>query len=367
MKRRVFAVIRKEFIHIARDFRSLIIILVMPVLMIALYGYGITLDMRCIRFAVVDLSRTPQSRALIASFTGNGFFREVAGDYTPDDAPSLFRQRRIQMMLVIPRDFAASLATQAETTVQVLVDATDANVGTYIHTYTEQVLQGYASSLSGAVQPILRLEPRLLYNPDRKSTHFFVPGLIAVLLMLVSALLTSITITRERESGTMEQILVSPIRPVEIVIGKVIPYITIGFADGALILASARILFGTPVHGSLLLLALLGTVYVFVALSFGLLVSTVARTQVIAMFMTVMLTILPTFLLSGFLFPVASMPTVLQYLSRIIPATYFLVIIRGVMLKGVGIAELWLPIVSLCAIGTFILSVAVMRFRISLE
>ncbi len=367
MSRRLAAIIRKEFTHIGRDFRSLIIVLIMPVLMIVLYGYGITLDMRSIPFAVFDDARTPESRSLIRAFSENGFFSPTPVDPSEDTPEHLFRTRKALMILVLPADFSAALASGEPAQAQILVDAGDSNVGAYVQKYSSEVLRAWNQSLNPPLPVPMRLEPRFLYNPDMKSTHFFVPGLIALLLMLISALLTSITITRERETGTLEQILVTPVRPFEIVAGKVLPYIVIGFANGALVLISARLLFGVPVNGSLLLLSLLSLVYIFVALSFGLLISTVARTQQTAMFITVMATILPTFLLSGFIFPISGMPPVLQYLSRVIPATYFLTIIRGIMLKGVGLTELWPQAAALTGIGIFLLAVATRRFRLTLE
>ena len=367
MRRRLLAIIRKEFIHILRDFRSLMIILLMPILMIVLYGYGITLDMRNIPFAVIDDSNTPESRALVRAFGDNGFFRLVPDRITRDDVERVFRRRSAGMVLVIPADFAPSLSAAPITRVQVLVDASDSNVGTFIGTYSAQVLRLFNQRRGAAPPALITLEPRILYNPDMKSAYFFVPGLIALLLILISALLTSITITREKESGTMEQILVSPIHPVEIIIGKVLPYVTIGFAIGALILVFAQLIFDVPMRGSLPLLALMSTLYIFVSLSFGLLISTVSKTQMDAMFRTVMATILPTFMLSGFLFPIASMPLPLQFVSQALPATYFLVIIRGIMLKGTGLAELWPQAAILAGIGVFILAVSIRRFRMRLD
>lgn len=367
MPRRLVAIMRKELIHILRDFRSLMIVLLMPVLMIALYGYGITLDMRNIDFAVVDDSHTPESRALIDAFRRNGFFHFAGYAGAASAAEEIFRSRNAKMVLVIPRDFAQALRTGPSVKVQVLVDATDSNVGTYVGTYAANVFRLFNQS-QGIVQASLAtVEPKILYNPDMKSTHFFVPGLIALLLMLTSALLTSITITREKESGTMEQILVSPIHPVEIIIGKVLPYVLIGMANGALIVVSAMALFGTPVVGSPLLLLVLSVVYIFVALSFGLLISTIAKSQQIAMLMTVMSTILPTFLMSGFLFPIASMPAPLQLVSRALPATYYLVIIRGIMLKGVGISDILPETLALAGIGAGILAIAIKRFKVTLD
>ncbi len=367
MKRRILCIIRKEFIHIFRDWRSLLIIVLMPILMIVLYGYAITLDMRNIPFAVIDDAATPESRALIENFERNGFFVHRAVPVERGTVERLFHTRAVRMVLVIPRDFSSTQATEPVTRVQIVIDASDSNVGTLINNYCNQVLRVYSDQHSTMPAGLFAIEPRFLYNPDMKSTNFFVPGLIALILLLISALLTSIAITREKETGTMEQILVSPVHPVEIVVGKVAPYILLGFFNASMILLFSQILFDVPIRGSLVLIAALGLVYIFVALSFGLLISTVARSQQIAMLMTLMATILPTIMISGFLFPIASMPTVLQWLSQVIPATWFLTIIRGIMLKGNGLSELWRHAAVLTGIGIVMLTLATKRFKTTLE
>jgi len=367
MKRRLWAIVRKEFIHIFRDWRTLLIIILMPVLMIILYGYAITLDMRNIVFGVIDDARTPESRALIEAFSENGFFKPWPQEVQRDEIASLFMRRDVHTVIVIPQDFSQQLVADGSSTVQLIIDASDSNVGTFVNNYAAQVLRRYNERANRGLPLLFELAPRVFYNPDMNSTNFFVPGLVALILMLISTLLTSIAIAREKETGTMEQILVSPVHAREIVLGKVLPYVLLGLLNAALILLSAWILFSVPVRGSLLILGLMSLVYVFVALSFGLMISTAARTQLIAMFGTLMATILPTIMLSGFIFPIASMPEVLQYLANILPATYFLIIIRAVMLKGVGLTELWTQALILTGIGSFLLLAATRRFRMRLE
>ncbi|MBE0643605.1 MAG: ABC transporter permease [Bacteroidetes bacterium] len=367
MRRRLLAIVRKEFTHIFRDWRTLLIIILMPILMIVLYGYAITLDMRNIAFGVIDDARTPESRALVEAFTENGFFKPLGREVNRQEIEQLFMRRDALMVIVIPREFSRELQPGKRARVQLLIDASDSNVGTFVSNYAEQVLQLYNRRLNGSIPLLYDIAPRIFYNPDMNSTYFFVPGLVALILMLISALLTSIAITREKETGTLEQILVSPVHSREIILGKVFPYILLGLMNAAIILISARLLFNVPMRGSLLLLGMLSLVYVFVALSFGLMISTVAKTQLVAMFMTLMATILPTIMLSGFIFPVSSMPEPLQYLARILPATYFLIIIRGIMLKGVGLAELWPDSLILTGLGFFLVVIAIRRFRMRLE
>lgn len=367
MRRRLYAILRKEFIHIVRDWRSLLIVILMPLAMIILYGYAITLDMRNIRFAVIDDARSPESREIIRAFSENGFFVQAPVKLTRGDIERSFLHRTVALVIVIPRDFSPDLFRDGRARVQLIIDATDSNAGTFISAYAEQVLALASSRLNGQPRMLFDVTPRILYNPDMKSAYFFVPGLVALILMLISALLTSIAITREKETGTMEQILVSPVRPVEIIVGKVAPYIVLGLLNAVVIIVSARLLFDVPIRGDLLLLSLLSLIYVFVALSFGLLFSTVARTQQVAMFMTLMATILPTMMLSGFIFPVASMPEVLRWISRIIPATYYLDIIRGIMLKGIGLRELATQAAVLTLFGVLLLAVATKRFSVRLD
>lgn len=367
MRRRIFGIIRKEFIHIIRDPRTLMIIIVMPIMMIILYGYAITLDIKNIDFGVIDRANTPESRALIDKFAENKFFVLHKGEIKLKDIEHHFYRRDIKMLLVIPRDFSRTLHTQRATDVQIIIDASDSNVGNYINNYARVLLGAFNREHSGTLPVAFTIEPRILYNPDMKSSFFFVPGLVALILMLISALLTSITISREKETGTMEQILVSPVRPLEILVGKVVPYIGLGLLNAALILVSAKVLFAVPYRGNLLLLFGLTLIFIFTALAFGLMISTVAKNQQIAMLVTLMATILPTIMLSGFIFPIPSMPRPLQLISYVIPATHYLVIIRGVLLKGVGMAALLRPTLILSAIGAVILTAATIRFNTRLE
>ncbi|PLX31041.1 MAG: ABC transporter permease [Ignavibacteria bacterium] len=367
MRRRLIAIIRKEFIHIFRDWRTLMIIILMPIMMIVLYGYAITLDMRNISFGVIDDARTAESRALVEAFAENGFFRAWPHEVRRADIEQLFMQRDVDVVIVIPREFSETLGTDRRSSIQLIIDAADSNVGTFVHNYSEQVLQIYNRRMNGKLPVLFELSPRIFYNPDMNSTNFFVPGLVALILMLISALLTSIAIAREKETGTMEQILVSPVHAREIVLGKVLPYVLLGLLNAAMIIVSARILFDVPLRGSLLLLGLMSLAYVFVALSFGLMISTAARTQLVAMFGTLMATILPTIMLSGFIFPIDSMPPVLQYIANVLPATYFLIIIRAIMLKGVGLEALWSQALILTGIGILLIAAATRRFRMRLE
>lgn len=365
MSSRVLPIIRKEFIHIRRDFRTLVIIFAMPVFMLLMYGYAINMEIQNIELAVVDYSQSPASNELMRAFQGSRFFTARFADGGETEVEKLFQQRRAKMALIIPHDFAQARNRPLPQSVQILIDAGDSNTAQLIQNYANAVLQGYNAE-RGFV-PAFEVRTTIQYNPTLKSSYFFVPGLVAVILMMISALLTSITIAREKETGTMEQILVSPVRPQEIILGKVVPYIFLSFIDGVIILLVARFWFNVPIAGSLALILGGCLLFVFVALAFGLLISTRAATQQVAMMMALTGTLLPTIMLSGFIFPISSMPKVLQYITYIIPARYFLPIIRGAMLKGNTLAHIWLPLCVLAFMGFFFLMVSARRFKMTLE
>jgi ABC-2 type transport system permease protein len=288
-------------------------------------------------------------------------------DVRETEFEALFQRRRARCILVLPHDFARSIEQSVETNVQLLIDASDPNAANYIQKYLLQIAAEYNAARNPTLSMPLRLEPRLLYNPDLRAEYFFVPGLIAVIILLISALLTSIAIVREKEVGTMEQILVSPAHPLQIILGKVVPFVVLGFVDSVLILLIGHLWFAVPIHGSVVFLAAALILYIFTGLSFGLLISTVAGTQRVAMMATLLATILPTIMLSGFIFPIPSMPIVFQYISRLMPATHFLKIIRGIMLKGNGPADLISPLAFLLAISIVLVSVSVRKFSTRLE
>ncbi len=365
MSSRILPIIRKEFIHIRRDFRTLIIIFAMPVFMLLIYGYAINMEIQNISVAVFDYSQTPASRELVRAFSGSRFF--TVQDYSGGIAEieQLFQQRRAKLALLIPHDFAAAVASPLPPTVQLLIDASDSNTALGIRNYASSVLQLY--NLERGSDLPFEVRSTIAYNPTLKSSYFFVPGLVALILMMISALLTSVTIAREKETGTMEQILVSPVRPLEIVAGKVVPYILLAFVDGIIILLVAHFWFQVPIRGSLVLILAAALLFVFVALALGLLISTAARTQQVAMMAALLASLLPTVMLSGFIFPIASMPKVLQWVTYLVPARYFLPIIRGVLLKGNSLVEIWPFLLTLVGFGFMLLLISVRKFKMTLE
>ncbi len=364
---RILPLMRKEFIHIRRDPRSLLILFLMPLLMMFIFGYAINMDLKHIRLGICDLSRTPASRDMIEALKASPYFDVVVRYDNPGRTEKLFKKRLVRAVVIFDTDFERALERSAVTPLGVIADGTDANSATLVQNYLEGLFMGRSLEISSAGQePPIRIKARMLYNPDMESAHFIVPGIVALLLIMIGALLTSVTIAREKEAGTMEQILVTPIRPYEVVLGKAIPYLVLGFGIAVFIMIFGHVWFEVPMRGAWSWLLLFCVVYIFTALAIGLLISTVVATQQVAMMLSLVATLLPSVMLSGFVFPIASMPQPLQWISKVVPATYFLIIIRGIMLKGNGLAELWPVVAAMSGIGVFFIAVAVKRFKLKL-
>jgi len=365
--KRISALAKKEFLHIIHDPRSLIIVFALPVFQLIMFGYALNMEVQNIDLAILDFNRTKISRQLVKQFEGNDFFKPFYFDGNPNKIEELFLKREARAALIINHDFDERFATEFQTPVQFLYDASDPNAATLIYNYCSQVINKF-NNQHNKISPIpFKIEPRIWYNPDMKSTYFFVPGLVALILVMISALLTSITLTREKETGTMEQILVSPVKPIEIIVGKVLPYIFLAFLDGLMILLIGIFLFDVPFTGSYLLLMFLATLYIIVALSLGLMISATVKTQQVAMMIAISATLLPTVMLSGFIFPIESMPDVLQYVTYLVPAKYFIIIIRGIMLKSNTLFELTTQAAFLFVLAAVLLRRALHKFNLTLE
>jgi len=365
--KRIIAISKKEFLHIIHDSRSLIIIFILPVLQLIMFGYALNMEIQNIDLAVIDNSNTTISNQLVQSFRGSPYFSPFNYDGPMEKIDELFLNRRAQAILVIDQNFQQDYIRDHTSPVQILIDAADPNAAMMIQQYSNGIIMAFNEAQNGKLPLLFEVKPRIWYNPDLKSDYFFIPGLVALILVMISALLTSITITREKEMGTMEQILVSPIRPIEIVMGKVLPYIALAFFDGLLILILGITMFDVPFIGSYLLLFALSIVYIITSLSLGLMISTVVSTQQVAMMAALAATLLPTLMISGFIFPLKSMPDILQYISYIVPAKYYLIIIRGIMLKGNTLIQLTLPTLFLVLLSVFLLGNAIRKFSLNLE
>jgi ABC-2 type transport system permease protein len=358
---RVRAIVLKEFRHIMRDWQTLMIVLLMPIVMMFLYGYALTLDVSELPVMVEVPVPTAETRSIVEAIDAATLFHVEEIVKVSRDPLELFRTRGIRALFRFSPTFASDLRNGGDAArVQVLIDGSDPNVGTLLKEAVGVVVQTAAlRALNIEAPATITVDSHVLYNPHQRSSLYFVPGLMAIILLMISALLTSLTITREKELGTLEQLLVSPLRPVEIVIGKIVPYVALAATDGALILVVGWLAFGVAVKGSLLFLSLASLVYILTSLAIGLLCSMIARTQQQAMLMVLPLTVLPSIILSGFIFPVASLPSVLQWITRLVPATYFLEIVRGVMIKGIGPALLWPPLLVLLGIGVLLVAVSI--------
>lgn len=335
--KRIKAVIIKEFAHILRDPPSLVIVFLMPLTMMFIFGYSINFDLDRVEAGVIDLSQTEWSGKLIKRFNNNKYFQIEdlrAGYADPVTAGErMLRERKLKEVIIIPADFAEKIERGETAEVGFIIDGSDSNVANLVHQYNENIVASFMSELR-PIDELLKINTRILFNPELKSAYFFIPGLVAILLVMISALLTSLSISREKETGSIDLLFISPLKSVEIILGKTIPYIVVSVMVGAVILLFARFWFGVPFRGSLLVLFVFSLLYILTSLSLGILISTMAASQKAAMFATLLITLLPSIMLSGFIFPLESMPLPLKMISKIVPATYFLKIIRGVVVKG---------------------------------
>lgn len=368
MINRIFAIVTKEFHHIFRDWQTLMIVLLMPVIMMFLYGFALTTDLTEVKCLVIDPLQSVETRAITKAIDATTLFNITGTASVTDNPEELFRKYHVKAIFRFSPQFSSHLRNGGKgAPIQVLIDGSDPNIGTILKNSVEPMLLSLTMKQLGIKQPdIIKIDTRVLYNPLQKSALFFVPGLMAIIILMISALLTSIAITKEKELGTMEQLLVSPLRPGEIIVGKILPYILLAAFAGFFILLIGRIVFGVTIAGSIPLLALATFVYIFTALSIGLLLSTIASNQQQAMMMVLPLTMLPTMILSGFIFPLASLPIFLRCISYIVPATYFLEIIRAIILKGIGIYMLWKPLAILTFIGLFLVLISIKKFKVRL-
>jgi ABC-2 type transport system permease protein len=366
--RRIAAIMTKEFRHITRDWQTLMIVLLLPVIMMFMFGYALTMDLREVPVLIEAPLPGKEIDHIAASIDATVLFRVVGSVTVNADPAELFRKHHVGAIFRFSPQFAADLRNgRGGAALQVLIDGSDPNVGTILKNAVESLVLKATLDLLHIRQPtIVTLDQRVLYNQEQRSALYFVPGLMAIILLMISALLTALAITREKEIGTLEQLLVSPLRPGEIILGKILPYVLLAAVDGALILLVGYAAFGVRVAGSMPFLAAAAAVYIFTALAIGLLVSTVAKNQQQAMLIVLPATLLPTIILSGFIFPLTSLPLALRCISCVVPATYFLQIIRGVILKGVGAAVLWQPVCVLGAMSLFLIAVSVKKFRVRL-
>lgn len=367
---RFFAFVKKEFIHIFRDRRTLLILFGMPLVMVLLFGFALTNEIKSARMAVLDFDHGPHSRQITDRLLSSGYFQLTSNLTAYPDVDATFRRGKVKLVVIFPPNFTSDYAHTGSAQVQLLTDASEQNTAISLTNYATSIIQAYAGELNpvDGRQPMqIEVQSRMVFNPELKGAFVFVPGVMALVLLLVSALMTSVTIAREKETGTMEVLMVSPLTQVQILFGKVLPYLLLSFINGCVIIALGVWLLGIPLNGSLPLLLAETLLFIFLALSIGLLISSVADTQLVAMFVSLVLMLLPTIFLSGFIFPIESMPRPLQIVSHGIPARWFIDIVKGIMVKGVGLSYLWPQTLVLAGIATLLFSLTLKNLKPRLE
>jgi len=370
--RRIYAIAKKEFRQIYRDIRSLAVLLLLPIFLLVMFGYAISLDVRHIPIAVYDAQNSAESRRLVDEFNHSEYFdlRYHLSDVREIDA--LLDRGRIRAALVIPRDFSRLMLRDRSCEVQVLLDGSNSTSAQTALGYIEAVILNYCSGLtdrevlrSAGVQVAVPVDyrPRVWYNPELHSSVFLVPGLVTFIMLISAVISTALSIVREKERGTMEQILVSPIRPAELIVGKTIPYVIISLAVSFGVLAVSHLLFGVTVKGSYPVLFLVILLFLLSCLGMGILISTLTQSQHMAFTLSALLTILPAFILSGFVFPIRNMPVVIQAITYLFPGRFFLAALRSVIIKGTGLASFWKEALALVAFGAVTLTFSILRMK----
>ena len=385
MWNRILAILWKEFFQTLRDPRTRSLLIGPPLLQLVLFGYAVNLDVEHARIAWMDMDRTPESRELLAAFQGSRYFRITALPATDNEVQDLMDHGKVQAVLRVLPGYSRDVKRGNSASVQILVDGTNSNTASIVASYATQIvlthaaktlaarqnsrLVGLTAKIGGAapaVIPVLTAQSRVWFNPDLVSRVYFVPGVIVNIIALVTIMLTSMSIVREKEIGTMEQLMVTPVRPLELIMGKLLPFAVVGVVEVALVIVAARLIFHVPIRGNIPLLFGCSLLFLLSTLGVGLFISTISQTQQQAM-MASFFFFMPAMLLSGFAFPIRNMPPAAQYLTYLNPLRYFMQIVRDLFLKGVGVASLWQEIVALFVFGVAILSLSALRFHKNLD
>ncbi len=378
MTRRIIPIMKKEAVHIWRDPRSLYMALGLPMVLLILFGYAITMDVRHVEVGIIDQDGTALSRNFISRVRASDYFSLRYLSSNDTETERLLNEGFVKVFIVIPPDFSRDLAKGKDKALQLLVDGSNNNRALVSLGYVSRIIQIFATDvltekmrrqggLYGGGLPMIDPRIRVWYNPELRSANFIVPGLIAVVMTVMTTLLTSLTVAREWENGTMEQLIAGPARSHEIVIGKMLPYFLLGLAQVALVVLAGTLIFKVPLKGNLFVLFVVSAIFLFCGLGIGLLLSIVTKSQQLAYMFSILTTLLPSYLLSGFIFPIKSMPKVIQWISALVPARYFLTTLRGIFLKGYGFGSIWLEISSLSVLSVIIFLTCIKRMKLSLE
>lgn len=367
----VIAVIKKELIQIMRDVRTLLLLIFVPAFLLILFGYVLSFDVEDTALAVVDRDWSEHSRLLVNTFTSGGYFRKVA-DTDSDTASDLLDSGKAEVVIVIPKGFEKKLINGEKVEVQAILDGSEARVArildgyisTYVNSFSNRVAGDYILRTYGmSVDMPLELHTRIWYNPELESTLFLVTGLIVFILMITTTISTSLSVVREREHGTMEQLMVSPLNSVSVIIGKTVPYLFVAILSTVFILIISYLAFDVVIKGSYALLAVSSLVFILAALSQGIFISTITTSQQVAFFIAALSTLLPAMLLSGFVFPIASMPVFIQYITKVLPATYFVTLLRAVIMKGSGFDGAWDHLLALMLFSAITIIISAIRLK----
>lgn len=366
--RRFLGFVRKEFRHLLRDYRSLFILMGMPFAQVLIFGFVITTEIRNVPIAFHYAGHDAETARLTAKILSSGYFTATENIADVRQIAAVFRRGKAKSVVLFGANFAEQLYSGEAACLQLVSDASDVNTANLVTGYITSIFNDYRQELQrdGVAVPPIVPEVKMMYNPEMKSSYMFVPGIICLLLMLISAIMTSISIAREKELGTMEVLLASPLRPAHIIVGKVIPYVIVSFVIGLIILAMGYTVFGMPFNSRLVLLLSEFLLFITLALLLGILISTVTSSQQVALMISMFALLLPVLLLSGFIFPIENMPKALQYLSAVAPPRWFIIIVKNIMLKGAGLEHVWRETLILLGMAVFLLAMSIKRFKIRL-
>ena len=368
--KRFIGFVKKEFLHIFRDFRTLIILFGIPTAQILIFGFVVTTDIKDSNIAILDLSKDETTLRLSDKICSSDFFKltEILQNY--NDIDRVLKSGKAKAVIVFGENFGSELVSKRKSTVSIIADGTEPNTATLITNYATAIISDFSmesNNASNASNLLVQAEVRMFYNPELKSHFMFVPGVITLILILICALMTSITITREKEFGTMEVLLVSPLKPSHIILGKVTPYFLLSFVNVILILLLSWLAFDLPVKGSIILLLFESMLYILMSLSLGILISTISKTMQQAIFISLVGMMLPTILLSGFIFPLENMPKVYDVVASFLPPRYFVVIVKNIMIKGTGFLYVWKETLILTLMTAVFMGLSVRSFKIRLQ
>lgn len=368
--KRFLGFVKKEFLHIFRDYRTLFILFGIPAAQILIFGFAVSTDIKNAGVAFLDMSHDEITVKLTDKIISSGFFKKTENLLSYSYIDKVFKKGKTKAVIIFENDFGKKLINEGKSSLTIIADGSEPNTATLVTNYTTAIVNNFNLELAGpALNNSLRINPevKMFYNPELKSHFMFVPGVVTLILILICALMTSVTITREKEFGTMEVLLVSPLRPVQIILGKVMPYFILSFINVLMILTLSWLVFGLPVKGSLILLLAESMLYIMMSLSLGILISTVSSTMQQAIFISLIGLMLPTVLLSGFIYPIENMPVIYDYISSILPPRYFIIIIKSIMIKGTGIYYVWKETLILIVMTLVFIGLSVRKFKIRLE